>query len=240
MKACLKAASLEDYTNAITVTTSEALLTSPENGGWQVRATDNAHVCMVNATLDPDSFSAHQPSDDSVAVDWDKLSDVIGLSNGDEQTEVHTGDGSMTVLFGNITRRLGLLDGSGMTVPNIPDLEPTATAEVELRHLKKAVRATDAITDHTTFKATTDGLIVSAKGDIDDVTYKLPSASLKHFNVDEPARSMYSNGYLFQILKGCAAGKVRLAWSDDHPVSIAWEANGVDVEYLLAPRIESA
>jgi len=107
---------------------------------------------------------------------------------------------------------------------------------------KKAITAADKISDHVVFRSDETGFYIEAEGDVDKITFHMSETELIEFNKAE-ARSMFGIEYLKEFCKVAGSGDIlTIHLGTDYPVRLVFEvADGkVRVEYILAPRLESA
>lgn len=212
--------------------------------GISISAVDPAHVAMVALRLKKGAFDEYEADEGEIGVDLARLKEVLKLANvGDDLGIAHDEDSHQLVLtIGNLTRRMSLVDTAGMSEPKEPNLELPAKVVVATEELGRAVRASVAVSDHVALIAHEDGFQLVAEGEMDQVDLDLEKSSLKELNVDERAKSLFSLDYLDNMLQAAKASEfVTLRMGTDYPVKVTFQiaqGNG-DVQYLLAPRIES-
>lgn len=215
---------------------------SPE--GIHVRAVDAAHVAMVDLSLSKGAFKNFEAEESEIGLDIDKLKDTMRLAASDDEVEFEMVDqGRLAVRFGNLVRRMSLVDTSGMTDPKIPNLELPAIIRLSAAELDQGIKAAEGISDHVALQATDEGFELSASGDMDSVDLTLTEEVLQEITVEEDVRSLYSLDYFSNMVKVAKSADVlTLHLGNDYPVRLEFDfANGEGkVTYLLAPRIESA
>ncbi len=242
-RAVCKADVLKSLIDSLSTLVDEAKFQiAPE--GLQVLAVDAAHVAMIDLSLSKAAFKNFEAEEMELGIDIDKLSDAIGLAGAGDEVEFNLEEeGLLRLEIGNLTRRMTLVDTSGMTDPKIPDLELPARVKMPGDELERGIKAAEGVSDHVALHATEDGFELSAEGDMDSVNLALDKKTLLELDVSEEARSLFSLDYFSSMVKVAkTAGTVELRLGNDYPVRLKFEfANGEgDVTYLLAPRIESA
>ena len=173
----------------------------------------------------------------------EKVKGVLKLAGSGETILMEQDDSTGKLVFkvGNITRRMSLIDTSGMNDPKVPQLNLTANIAVPIEELQKGIRAVESISDHITLKAGPEFFELSCEGDTDSVSLRLDSAAAK-IETDSNVCSMFPPDYLANIIKAIPSGtQVNIELDNDYPVKFVFSlADGAaNVSYLLAPRIES-
>jgi len=207
------------------------------------RAVDPAHVGMVDFRLKPDAFEEYDVDEDTeIAIDLEKLRGILKLPSTEDAVSLsYEEEGRLVAQIGNLTRRMGLLDASSITDTKIPSLDLSTEVIVKTSELSKGVKASEAISDHIALSADPDGFELSAKGDTDTVTLKIPKSQLISLKCKEPVKSLFSLDYFSDMIKSARSDEMKLYLGNDYPVKMIFhiaEGNG-EVSYLLAPRIES-
>lgn len=238
-----KAEVLKEVIDATSTLVDEAKFVLDDEG-VSIKAVDPAHVAMIQLRLRKGAFDEYEAGEGEIGVDLAKLKDVLKLSStGDDVRIVHDEDNHQLVItIGNLERRMSLVDTAGMSEPKEPNLELPAKVVVESGELARGVKASLAVSDHVALIANDDGFQLLAEGEMDTVDLDIAKSSLKELNVDERAKSLFSLDYLESMLDAAKASEfVTLRMGTDYPVKMTFqiaEGHG-DVEYLLAPRIES-
>ena len=241
-KAELKSDTLKGLVNIISTLIDEVKFTiKPE--GMTLKAVDAAHVAMIEMEITKNAFESYSAEDTELGLDLDKVKGVLKLAGAGETIMMEQDDSTGKLVFkvGNITRRMSLIDTTGMTDPKVPQLNLTATINVPIEELQKGIRAVESISDHITLKAGPEFFELSCEGDTDSVSLKLDNTAAK-ISTDSDVCSMFPPEYLANIIKAIPGGtQVDIELDNDYPVKLVFSlADGAArVNYLLAPRIES-
>lgn len=211
--------------------------------GMTLKAVDAAHVAMIELNVNKGAFESYSAEDTELGLDLEKVKGVLKLAGSGETILMEQDDSTGKLVFkvGNITRRMSLIDTSGMNDPKVPQLNLTANIAVPIEELQKGIRAVESISDHITLKAGPEFFELSCEGDTDSVSLKLDSAAAK-IETDSNVCSMFPPDYLANIIKAIPSGtQVNIELDNDYPVKFVFSlADGAaNVSYLLAPRIES-
>ena len=150
----LKSDTLKGLVNIISTLIDEVKFTiKPE--GMTLKAVDAAHVAMIEMDISKDAFESYSAEDTELGLDLDKVKGVLKLAGSGETIKMEQDDSTGKLVFkvGNITRRMSLIDTTGMNDPKVPQLNLTATIIVPIEELQKGIRAVESISDHITLKA---------------------------------------------------------------------------------------
>jgi len=242
-KAKVKADILKEIINVVSPLVDEVKLgVGPD--GITLKAVDPAHVAMVELKLGKDAFEELKASSGELGVDIEKLKDVLKLAkSGDVISMEHNEDQNKLVLnIANITRRMSLVDTTGMSDPKVPNLAYPAKVVLSVDDLSQGIRASESVSDHIALKLANDGFELACEGDTDSVSLKLKKDLLKSVEVKEATRSLFSLDYFSNMIRAIPPGQdVALNLGNDYPVRVEFKIADGDgqVMYLLAPRIES-
>ncbi|MDD1768641.1 MAG: proliferating cell nuclear antigen (pcna) [Methanomassiliicoccales archaeon] len=209
-----------------------------------LKAVDPAHVAMVNMTVQKDAFDEYSADETELGVDLDKMKEVLRLSKAGEVMELNQDEerNRLVINFGNITRRMNLVDTTGMSDPKVPNINLPAKVAVNSDELQKGIKAAESVSDHIALTASPDGFEMFSEGETDSVSLKLPKDLLISLECKEKVRSLFPLDYFSNMVRAIPSGTVvTLSIGSDYPVKIEFTmADGKGtVDYLLAPRIES-
>jgi len=238
----LKSDVLKGIVNIISTLIDEVKFTITSEG-MTLKAVDAAHVAMIEMNLTKGAFESFSAEDTEIGLDLEKVKGVLKLAGSGETIRMEQDDATGKLVFkvGNITRRMSLIDTTGMNDPKVPQLNLTATITVPIEELQKRVRAVESISDHITLKAGPEFFELSCEGDTDSVSLRLDPSSAK-ISTDSDVCSMFPPDYLANIIKAIPSGtQVDIELDNDYPMKLVFAlADGAaKVDYLLAPRIES-
>ena len=211
--------------------------------GIYLTAVDPAHVGMIDLKLKKEAFEEYEAENIELGIDLDKIKSIMNLTSPKDIVSLTYGKGDkrLTVRINNLTRRISLLDTSGMTDSKIPSLELPAKIVVNTNELAKGIKASEAISDHIIISADTENFELVAEGDTDIVNLTLPKESLTLLECKEKVKSLFSLDYFSDMVKVIKSEEVMLYLGTDYPIKLEFdiaEGNG-KTTYLLAPRIES-
>jgi len=143
---------------------------------------------------------------------------------------------------GNVSRRMNLVDTTGMSDPKVPNLDLPTKISVNAEELQKGIRAAESVSDHIALNADSERFEMFSEGDTDSVSLKLEKDLLVSLESEEAVRSLFPLDYFSNMIKAISTGTVvSINLGNDYPVKMEFSiADGKgNVSYLLAPRIES-
>ncbi len=242
-KAEIKSDTMKGLVNIVSTLIDEVKFTvDPE--GMSLKAVDPAHVAMIELRVEAGAFESYAAGETEIGLDLDKVKGVLKLaSSGDiitiEQDEDH---GKLVFKVGNITRRMHLVDTSGINDPKVPQLSLSAKVRIAVDELQQGIRASETISDHIALTASPEGFELSCEGDTDSASLVVPKDKLERLEAEGTYCSLFPLDYFANLVKAIPAGTVvNIELDKDYPINIRFEiAEGKGrVDYLLAPRIES-
>jgi len=242
-KAEVKSEILKEVISVVSTLVDEAKFNITKEG-IGLKAVDPAHVAMVDLTLRSSAFESYEAEEVEIGVDIEKLTDVLKLAKAGEIVKLVLDDDKNKLLIhvGNITRRMSLVDTSGMSDPKVPNLSLPVRVVVKTAELSQGIKASESVSDHITLIANNDGFELNSEGDTDSVNLKLPKDLLEELEAPEATKSLFSLDYFSNMIKSISSSEfVKMSLGSDYPVKLEFDiasGNG-EVRYLLAPRIES-
>ena len=242
-KAKVKADILKEIINVVSTLVDEVKVHVAQDG-VSLKAVDPAHVAMVELKIGKDAFEELKATSAELGVDIEKLKDVLKLAKaGDMLSIEHNEDQNKLVLvIANITRKMALVDTTGMSDPKVPNLQYPTKVVLSVEDLNQGIRASESVSDHIALRVAPDGFELACEGDTDSVSLKLKKDLVKSLDAKEAARSLFSLDYFSNMVRAIPAGQeVTLHLGNDYPVRVEFKIADGDgqVMYLLAPRIES-
>lgn len=242
-KAKIKPEVLKEVVDVISTTVDETKITAAKTG-ISIKAVDPAHVAMIELTLGKGGFEEYKADDVALGVDMDKIREVLRLVKPGELIQMEHDEERNKLVFRieNITRRMSLVDTTGMSEPKVPNLNLPVKIVVKTEEIRQGIRASESVSDHIALVATSDGFEMVSEGDTDSVNLKLGKDMLEEIKCKEETRSLFPLDYFSSIFKTIStASVVTMHMGSDYPVKLEFTiANGKgEVTYLLAPRIES-
>jgi proliferating cell nuclear antigen len=242
-KAIIESDKLKEMIEAVSSIVDEGRINlSPD--GISVRAVDPANVAMVALNLNSGAFEEFNATEGELGVDLKRLGDIVDMAQKTEMVELELDETlhKLVVSMSGLTYKISLLDPASIRKePKIPQLELSATIVLSGNDLKRAVKAAEKVSDHMCMGVEDDIFYLEAEGDSDRMRLEIVEDQLISLKSGD-ARSLFSLDYLSEMIKSAGkANEVTIGLGRDFPTKINFKiANGGgDVNYLLAPRIES-
>jgi proliferating cell nuclear antigen len=242
-QAKVKAETLKGIVDVVSTLVDEAKF-NINSKGLALKAVDPAHVAMIDMKIEKAAFDEYEADDTELGIDLDKVKEVLRLSkSGDLISLSHDEEKNRLVIaVGNVTRRMNLVDTTGMSDPKVPNLSLPAKVAITSDEMQKGIKAAESISDHIALTATPDGFEMLSEGDTDSVSLKLAKDLLVSLECKETVRSLFPLDYFSNMIRAVPGGTVvSMSLGNDYPVKLEFTiADGKGtVSYLLAPRIES-
>lgn len=243
-EAKINAGSFRDSIESISRLVDEIKLNINQEGISSVSA-DPANVAMVMFKLKKEGFEEfHVDEEMTIGFDLNRLEDILSVASMGDEIEMQSEEGNqLSIKVSGFDYKISLLDPSTIQQePKVPDLDLPARIVLEGNKIRKAVRASEKVSDYLVFSTKDDKFIITAEGDNDSVKMELDESQLIDIETSEDVRSIFSLDYLADMSKSIKkASETKIRLGTDYPVKINFKIvndNG-EVEYLLAPRIES-
>jgi proliferating cell nuclear antigen len=238
-----RADTLKEVVNVISTLVDEAKFTVNADG-LTIRAVDPAHIAMVDLTLGKDAFEEFKAEESEIGLDIDKLNQFLKLARADDIVDIRHDEDKrrLNIVVGDITRRMSLIDTTGMSDPKVPSLNLPAKLTVKVDDLVQGIKASETVSDHIALIASQEGFEMTCEGDLDQVSWKKAKKDMEELNTPSIVRSLFPLEYFSNMLKAVSSGSsVTMYLGNDYPVKVEFKIAGGKgaVSYLLAPRIES-
>jgi proliferating cell nuclear antigen len=212
--------------------------------GISLRAVDPAHVAMVDLEIKSDAFDEYKATDMELGIDMDKFASIMRLSTSSDMVNMEYDEDTnrLIIRIGNLVRKMGLIDTTGMPDPKMPNLNLPAKVVLKASELTKGVRASETVSDHLALTVNKDDFELFAEGDTDTVNLKLPKDLLLELVTTSKCKSLFSIDYFSNMIKPVRGDDpITIMIGNDNPIRVEFNIaeNKGHVTYLLAPRIES-
>jgi proliferating cell nuclear antigen len=199
---------------------------------------------MIDMKIEKSAFEEFAADETELGIDLDKIKEVLRLSRSGDVISLEQDEekNRLVINVGNVTRRMNLVDTTGMSDPKVPNLNLPAKVAVASEELQKGIKAAESISDHIALTAQPEGFEMVSEGDTDSVSLKLSKDQLVSLECKESVRSLFPLDYFSNMIRAIPMGTViTMSLGNDYPVKLEFSiADGRGtVNYLLAPRIES-
>jgi proliferating cell nuclear antigen len=242
-QAKVKSETLKGIVDVVSTLVDEAKF-NIDSKGVTLKAVDPAHVAMIDMKIEKSAFEEFAADETELGIDLDKIKEVLRLSRSGDVISLEQDEekNRLVINVGNVTRRMNLVDTTGMSDPKVPNLNLPAKVAVASEELQKGIKAAESISDHIALTSQPEGFEMVSEGDTDSVSLKLSKDQLVSLECKESVRSLFPLDYFSNMIRAIPMGTViTMSLGNDYPVKLEFSiADGRGtVNYLLAPRIES-
>lgn len=231
---------MHDVIEAARAIVNEARISLQERR-LELKAIDSASVAMVSLRIDASAFELYQATPGEIGIDLVRLEDALSSAGKNElvKMELLEDERKLKIRIGSLSYTLGLINPEALQrEPKIPELDLPASVTIPGAELRRAIKASELVSDHVVLGVSDDVFYMDARGDVDTLSFTMPGSELLDMKPGE-ARSMFSLEYLSAMSRVFGrAPAVKLEIGIDYPLQISFWLNDVNVRYLLAPRIE--
>jgi len=207
--------------------------------GMSLSAIDPANVAMVKFRLPKSAFSQFETGNEVLGINLDSLKRILRRSNSSTPLILEKRENFLNIQIIDKIRRnfgLNLIEVEGQE-KEMPTLDYSARVEISSLDLISAVEDCIVVSDACSFIIKKGEFIIESKG--------LNSAR-SEFSGDEAkieaeeGKSKYSLEYLQKFMKGTKlCDKTLLHFANDHPLKIDIKTEHMELNFLLAPRVET-
>lgn len=207
-----------------------------EAEGLKIMAVDPANILLGQFAVPSSAFEVYEVEPGIIAIDLDKFAQ---FTSGKDPIAMELENQKLLIKTGKAKYTMGLLSPDSINKPpKIPTFDLPASITISGEDFAQAVASANKVSDHLVLRQDETAMHIESKGDIDDAHIEIP---LTEAIRSKPgiSRSMFSLNYLNDIAKVAKkSGEVSILSGLDYPAKIKFVANGVEVEYMIAPRIE--
>ena len=219
---------------------SNGTITSRVVGLWNTAILTQVTLSMIGGDycMAPESYR--------VGVDLKKMKSILKRADAADDISIEAGiDGAWHVWRfkrGIHQRSLPLLDPEQMLrhPPSHIELSHITTVHLSGKEFKEIVAEAYDVGEALEFRASADGVVFSAKNErtpAEKYIGTLPTGSVELPSIK--VRGLYSLDYLYAIVADIVPmDEVIVRFANNTPCEIRYERDGVDVQRILAPRIE--
>ena len=207
--------------------------------GMSITAIDPANVAMVKFRVPKSAFSQFETGNEVLGINLDSLKKILRRCGSGTSLIIEKKENLLNIQIIDRIRRnfsLNLIEIEGQE-KDLPTLDYNARVEISSLDLVSAVEDCSVVSDSCSFKIKDKEFTIEAKG--------LNSAR-SEFSGDEAkieaeeCKSKYSLEYLQKFMKGAKlCEKTILNFANDHPLRIDIKTEHMELNFLLAPRVET-
>jgi len=226
---------LEIFIDAIGEILTECRLVFSKEG-IAVKAVDDANVAMVLAKLPGNLMDQYVSPDLTFGVDLKKIKVALSIMSDDSLT-LDVTEKNITMKDGKSEYNCKALDVNSIRKePKVPGLTLASNATFSGAEFAEAIKQVGKIGDAISIETSDIGLFLFTQGDTDSIRRKITTDQKKIVR----AKSLYSLDYLKDIAKVVkSAIYVKIDMGTNQPIRIQFTVGGIDVTYLVAPRVDS-
>ena len=211
--------------------------------GFSITAMDPANVAMVGFKLPKSAFSQFEAGSEILGVNLDNLKKILKRAGTSSSVVLESKENVLNINIHDRIKRnfsLGLIDIESEDIDfdrKVERMGFTSRVEINSADLVDSIEDCNIVADACSFIIEDGKFIIEAKG--------LNSAR-SEFSGDEAnikaesCKSRYSLEYLQKFVKGAKlCEKTSLNFAQDHPLKIEFKTPGMQLGFVLAPRVET-
>jgi proliferating cell nuclear antigen len=211
--------------------------------GLSITAMDPANVAMVGFKIPKSAFSQFEVGREILGVNLDSLKRVLRRTSVGSSLIIERRDNLLELRIQDRIKRkfsLSLIEIEGEDIDfeaKVGRMEFAAKVELASEDLVDSVEDCAVVSDSCSFIIHEGNFVIESKG--------LNSAR-SEFSGDEAniqgenCKSKYSLEYLSKFIKGAKlCQKTLINFADDHPLKMDFKSPGMDLSFVLAPRVET-
>lgn len=211
--------------------------------GLSIKAMDVSRIAMVDYALNRKAFRRYDFDKDITAgLSLSRLAQIMSRCSAGDSIEFTVKEDSVVIVITNKRKRrftMGLREVE-MERGSIPQLEWTATLDIDARLLKDCLTDASLFSEHIILEVT-DKFKANASSDKGIYNLELPKDSLYAIprEIKEPTKAKYSIEMIERMLK-VAETTARVSIGKDLPVKVTYGSKDSDgrFEFILAPIVE--
>ncbi len=233
--------------DAVSVLIDEAeFIVSKE--GLSLKATDPSQISMIDFKMPKSAFAEFEIENTTkIGVDLDYLSQVLSRSKAGEKLVIELDEKESRLklqLKDSFVRNFSvpLIEISSSDLPT-PKVEFDAVIKAKAGMIQDGLKDALLVSTHVTLGITSKNFFIkasSSKGDSANEIIK-EDKNLKELTAKKECYAMFPLDYLQDMLKSASSDtEVELSLKSNAPVKINYFVGKAELEYFLAPRIESS
>lgn len=252
---------LEEYLDGLNALVDEAAIRVTDDG-LVTRAVDPANVAMVRAKLSNSAFSESEEAEAAFGIDTRKVGGLVeGIDSPFLDLDYDAPTRKLVMGSGPYSYTHAAMDVESLrNEPDIPDLDLSFKAKMNIDQLREAVEWFDEFTTHVRMGYTPEEQNLWMRADerrgvnkmgADDGAFELDRSELGYVDRVGHADSQFSVDYFRDIVQAVPEGRtVTVIMGEEYPMKlsyeIGWEETGPnegfahgEVTFFQAPRIQS-
>ena len=212
--------------------------------GLSISAMDPANVAMVSFKIPKSSFSEFNTEDEEkLGINLNDFKRILKRTGTKSSLKLEKKENNLKIQIEDRIKRtftLALLDIDSEEInfsEKVEKMEFSSSVEINSVDLVDAIEDCAVVADSCTFKIQDEKFVISSRG---------INSSRTEFSGDdakieaEECLSKYSVEYLQKFIKGAKlCEKTLLKFSNDHPLKIEFKTGDSELNFILAPRVET-
>jgi proliferating cell nuclear antigen len=231
-----EAGQFKKFIQAIRVMHSESRLYITTDG-ISLKLVDTANVGMLLLSLKSSAMKGYkfnEKTPELVALDWVNVSKILQATKAQTPLELEFKEKALVISYEEIDGQITYINPADLRKePNPPTLALSTTFDFDGSLINKFGKT--LLGDK--LEITVKNKIVECLCEGSDKNHS--KILLSRNGNEKDARSLYSWEYFKEFGKVLDKTYVTASFSDDHPITLKATVQGIDIEYLLAPRIEA-
>ncbi|MCK4647604.1 hypothetical protein KAT24_01590 [Candidatus Pacearchaeota archaeon] len=207
--------------------------------GLSISAIDPANVAMINFKLPRNSFSQFETGEEVLGVNLDNLKRILKRCGSGSSLILEKKENFLNIQIQDRIKRnfsLNLIEIEAEE-KEMPGLEYTARVAINSVDLIDSTEDCMVVADACSFIIQEGKFIMEAKS-IDSARSEFSGDEAKI--EAENCKSKYSLEYLAKFMKGAKlVEKTILNFAEDHPLKMNIKSEHMELNFLLAPRVEN-
>ena len=207
--------------------------------GLSINAIDPANVALMSFKLPKSSFSQFETGDEVLGINLDDLKRILKRCGSGSSLILEKQENFLNIQIQDRIKRnfsLNLIEVEGEEKA-MPELEYTAKIQINSSDLIDSVEDCMVVADACSFIVKDGKFVIEAKG---------INSAMSEFSGDEAkieaenCKVRYSLEYLQKFMKGAKlVEKTVLNFAEDHPLKLDIKSEHMELNFLLAPRVEN-
>jgi proliferating cell nuclear antigen len=208
--------------------------------GLSITAIDPANVAMIVFKLPPEAFTELEiENEEELGVSLESLKAVLRRVKVGSVLTITREENELKLQIQDKIKRefnLALIDIESEEKP-IPNLDFTSKIEMTSLDFSEAIEDCNVVADSCSFVSEPDNFVIEAKGSLNSFRSQFND----EVNIQaEEASSKYSLDYLQKMVKATKlTDKVSINFSDDYPLKLEFKTPLIELNFILAPRVEN-
>ncbi|MFH1664302.1 MAG: proliferating cell nuclear antigen (pcna) [archaeon] len=233
--------------DAISVLIDEAEFIVSKDG-LKLKATDPSQISMIDFKMPKKGFAEYEVEHETrIGVDLDYLSQILSRSKAGEKLIIvlDEKESRLKIQLKSDSARnfsMQLIEISSGLLPT-PKVEFDASVKASAGLIQEGLKDSVLVSTHVTLGVTSKNFFIKASSSKGESVYEITKEdkNLKELNAKKECYAMFPLDYLQDMLKSASSDTiVELSLKSNAPIKIAYSVGGAEIEYFLAPRIESS